>query len=305
MDKSAIIVYKSTIIGARLMKRYEKEISRAINSFMRQFGWTICIHDYSGRISGASEFKSRYHSFATCAHAKKKGFLKECILFDSEAIQSRLFESSNPFFKICHAGIIECVIPIKKSGITSGTMFAGQFRWDSKLPIDDFTTPLKARQIISETLSPELRRRLIPLSPENLNDVIEIVRSIAMRVESIIQSSENDERSSDIKWRIEAFLSSNFLKDPTLKNLAKHIWLSESRTSHILKEHFGKTFPELINHYKITRAKELLEYTNLSIREIASHSGFNDPGYFHRIFTVSEGMTAGEYRYRSERKNSP
>jgi len=305
MDEYAIIIYKSTIITGYFMKDHEKELSCVIAPFMRQFGWTVCIHDYSGKITGSSDFKHRYHSFATCAYVKKRGFLQECISFDSELIQTRLFQSSSPFFKICHAGIIECVVPIKKSGIIMGTMFIGQFRWNSKLPLSDFIDPLQPRKSYPGTLPRKLYEKLIPLSPENLNDVIEISRTIAFRLESIIQSSEEDYGASDIKWRIEGFFSENFLKEPTLNSLARHIWLSESRTSHILKKHFGKTFPELINHYKLGRAKELLEYTNLSIREIACQSGFNDPGYFHRVFKKSENMTASQYRYFSEHKRSP
>lgn len=287
------------------MKKQAKEFSQIIKAFRRQFGWTICIHDYSGKTEGLSEFKDHYHSFATCAYAKKHGCLQQCISFDSEIIQTRLFQASTPFFKLCHAGIIECVVPLKQAGIVTGTMFVGQFRWASKQAVGDFIKPPLMAGKFRVNLTGELRKKLIPIGPDSMPDIIEISKTIASRLETALKNSTKEKvETQDIKWRIEGFLTENFLKETSLSDLAKHIWLSESRTSHILKEHFGKTFPELINHYKLERAKELLEYTSLSVREIACLSGFNDPGYFHRIFSRVEGMTAGNYRASCEERDN-
>ena len=49
---------------------------------------------------------------------------------------------------------------------------------------------------------------------------------------------------------------------------------------------------------KITRAKELLRYSNASIEEIASLCGIDDASYFNKVFKKLEGCTASEYRKR-------
>jgi YesN/AraC family two-component response regulator len=133
-----------------------------------------------------------------------------------------------------------------------------------------------------------------------LNDIKEICKTIACRLESILHQAGQISGDVDVKWRIKEFFSKNFLKAPTLNDLSKYIWLSNSRTSHILKRHFDKTFPELINCYKLDRAKNLLAYTSFSVSEIAWQSGFKDPEYLHRIFKKSEGMTPCEYRHSVE-----
>lgn len=278
------------------MKSSENEFSRVIRPFTRQFGWSICVHDYSGKIAVFSDFESNFHSFPSCAHVKKSGYLPDCLKFDMEKTQGCLLQSSGPFFKICHAGIIECVVPIKIFGSVAGAMFVGQFRWDSKYPMPDFLRANTPYGKASKLLPRGLYEQLIPLSSKKLNDVIEISNTIASRLELILQGSEHDNETTDIKWRIKKFFSENFSKELSLKNLAKHIWLSESRTSHILKKYFGKTFPELINYYKLEHAKSLLRYTGLSIREIAWQSGFKDPGYLHRTFKKYEKQTPCEYR---------
>ena len=41
---------------------------------------------------------------------------------------------------------------------------------------------------------------------------------------------------------------------------------------------------DFINVYRLKKAKELLQSSNLQVSEIAYTTGFNDPKYFSRIF---------------------
>ena len=47
---------------------------------------------------------------------------------------------------------------------------------------------------------------------------------------------------------------------------------------------------------RITRAKSLLRFTDMSIEEVGAASGMSDANYFARSFKKMEGMTPGEYR---------
>ena len=47
---------------------------------------------------------------------------------------------------------------------------------------------------------------------------------------------------------------------------------------------------------KLTIAKQMLYASNESVAAIASELGFDDAGYFMRMFKKHEGITCGEYR---------
>ena len=57
-----------------------------------------------------------------------------------------------------------------------------------------------------------------------------------------------------------------------------------------------KKLPDIINEYRIKRARELLLTTNKSIFEIALDCGFSDAGYFIKIFKSFEKLTPAEFR---------
>jgi len=74
--------------------------------------------------------------------------------------------------------------------------------------------------------------------------------------------------------------------------------LSPSRTSHVLKEEFGKNFNELLNSARIKRACDLLLTTQMSIKRIAALSGFSNEYYFNRVFKQHTKLPPGVFRKR-------
>jgi AraC-like DNA-binding protein len=70
------------------------------------------------------------------------------------------------------------------------------------------------------------------------------------------------------------------------------------------KAHFARTFKRTTGQspvqfmlgIRIDRAKELLDFTDKSIADIAEASGFPDQNYFTRTFKKVTGMTPTRYR---------
>ena len=56
------------------------------------------------------------------------------------------------------------------------------------------------------------------------------------------------------------------------------------------------TFTQYLTGLRISRAKELLETTELRSFRIAEDVGYNDAHYFSYMFKRSTGMTPSEYR---------
>lgn len=85
----------------------------------------------------------------------------------------------------------------------------------------------------------------------------------------------------------------------TIKQLADCAQMSVHSVSQVISRHFGKSFFEFINHYRIEEAKRLLsqpECRDDTILDILLRSGFNSTSTFHRQFTRIVGEPPSEYR---------
>jgi signal transduction histidine kinase/DNA-binding response OmpR family regulator len=79
-------------------------------------------------------------------------------------------------------------------------------------------------------------------------------------------------------------------------DLADKVNLSESQLYRKLKAISGKSTAIFIRTVRLTKSKELLEISNLSISEIAYQVGFNDPAWFSRVFKEEYGISPTEAR---------
>ena len=66
--------------------------------------------------------------------------------------------------------------------------------------------------------------------------------------------------------------------------------------SKIFKEETGENFIEYVTNIRITKAKELLEKSEFSMKEICAEVGYSDPNYFSRTFKKNVGVTPTEYK---------
>ncbi len=63
-----------------------------------------------------------------------------------------------------------------------------------------------------------------------------------------------------------------------------------------MKQYYGCTPLEYLNHYRIEQSKLLLKNSDLPIQRIAGETGFNSSSYFIRMFTQLNGDTPKGYR---------
>lgn len=88
------------------------------------------------------------------------------------------------------------------------------------------------------------------------------------------------------------------LYDPNLsaQNVAEHFFISPCYFSTLFKRNANSSFRENINYERVKKATELLETTNLTVREIAEAVGFTDALYFSKVFKRYRLVSPQEYR---------
>ena len=79
-------------------------------------------------------------------------------------------------------------------------------------------------------------------------------------------------------------------------DLARELNVTEASVSRIINLHYKKSFPQVLNEYRIEDAKRLLLDTDASIAVVAQEVGFNSISSFNRVFKDIEGRSPSSYR---------
>lgn len=103
----------------------------------------------------------------------------------------------------------------------------------------------------------------------------------------------------DIAQRIEGLLALEKIyheANYSRTDLAQELGVSEASVSRVINAHFGKSFPQLLNEFRIEDSKQLLLDTDETIRTIAEEVGFNSLPSFNRCFKEFVGQSPSSYR---------
>ncbi|MCD8380482.1 MAG: AraC family transcriptional regulator [Lachnospiraceae bacterium] len=95
--------------------------------------------------------------------------------------------------------------------------------------------------------------------------------------------------------KVKEYVDLHYAEPLTLESLAGDFYLSKHYLARCFKEQFGTTVNGYIQQVRITRAKELLRFTDASIESIAADCGY-ETNYFGRLFRKTEGTSPGVYR---------
>jgi len=92
------------------------------------------------------------------------------------------------------------------------------------------------------------------------------------------------------------FIETHYGEPLTVDRVAKEVYLSSSRLSHIIKSELGVTLGDYISKVRIEKAEALLKDRELSISQIALEVGFPDQSYFTKVFKKVENCTPKVFR---------
>ncbi|MDD6155656.1 MAG: helix-turn-helix transcriptional regulator [Lachnospiraceae bacterium] len=89
----------------------------------------------------------------------------------------------------------------------------------------------------------------------------------------------------------------------TVRELADYLNLSESYLSKLFHKEMGVSVSSYILDLKIDKAKNLLQYSDYNIIDIANYLSFSSQSHFIQTFQKKTGLTPHKYRTRHFRAN--
>lgn len=124
---------------------------------------------------------------------------------------------------------------------------------------------------------------------------------LLVHIGQILQKlQEFSEQNDNLIRRVYAYIDENYQRDIGIDEIAGSLGVSYSYIRKVFKEATSFTIPDAINKKRISRAKELLRETELSMAEIAAQIGYNTEQSFSRNFRKYENMLPSQFNRRKE-----
>ncbi len=131
-----------------------------------------------------------------------------------------------------------------------------------------------------------------------MNDMDQIKRWFLSKISDSCKNIQNkrEEKSTSTVEQAKNYIREHFDKDISLDDVSRTVNISPYYFSKIFKEETGENFIEYLTNVRIERAKELLNSSEYTMKEICSMCGYSDPNYFSRSFKKNVGVTPTEYK---------
>lgn len=160
------------------------------------------------------------------------------------------------------------------------------------------------RIYMPSVVTDEIRRilsisNITRLSPSHLHKEKEKLACLLSYILLELQNILEFESSNKHIMEIIKYINSNITESISLSEVSKAVNLSKEYTASIFKKETGLTVNKYINERKLVMAKEMIAVGNMSLQEISENIGYENYGYFSRIFKKRFGMPPKEF------KNSP
>lgn len=163
--------------------------------------------------------------------------------------------------------------------------------------------PLQLKRFKMEKQMTDLIRKVIMVNDEKETGYQLRTRILLLElIESLLKEDglqqANMLHSMGMQRELLAYIQQHYTEKITLAMLAQEFHLSEKYISWYFKEHFSISFIQYVSHLRMTKAKELLLGTELSVTEVALSCGYPSVNLFIRGFKEMHGVTPLQYRKR-------
>lgn len=95
---------------------------------------------------------------------------------------------------------------------------------------------------------------------------------------------------------VKEYLDQNYTEKITLDGLAAHFFINKYYLTKVFKEQYGQSITAYLLNIRITKAKQLLRFSEKSVEEIGIEVGLGAAHYFSQTFKSVEGVPPSVYR---------
>lgn len=135
------------------------------------------------------------------------------------------------------------------------------------------------------------------------NGLLRIFLSIIAESSSLQDNSEMDKANNYVKRAIE-FVCSNYCNPIKVTDIADYVCINRSYLYTLFQNEIKMSPQQFLTSFRIAKAGELLQLTDLPIESIAISCGYNDPFVFTKAFRQTKGISPSKYRKEMKESGS-
>lgn len=140
----------------------------------------------------------------------------------------------------------------------------------------------------------------VAASSDYMRDMV-INKFLATLLVEIMRESWHPEEKQHVSKRasvleVREWIDQNYASQISLDDLAEKFFINKYYLSKIFKSQMGMTISSYIKIVRITKAKQLLRFTNQTLDEIGEAVGITPARYFSEVFSSVEGVSPNTYR---------
>ncbi len=269
-----------------------KKLEKSMEDFYHATEMNISIFYEDFSLFGCVKNNNEY-----CGLVQSSGKgLRRC-LDSSKALMEKCRDSQRSEYMICHAGLVEIVIPMIYEKNIVGYMMLGHVKErESNADIEEALSSLPVNIEIAKNIYISLPS----FDKQKINGIIDIAE---MFVKFIIYDNMLRLKKSYFD-EVKRYVYDNVGTKLTAGKIAAGIHISKSTLYSTIREATGLSVNEYVTNIRVNRAKDLLSESEISVNDISNMLGFANISYFVSFFKKHIGLTPLAFRKMfSEVKN--
>ena len=125
----------------------------------------------------------------------------------------------------------------------------------------------------------------------NAEDTLKITKDFIEQL-----TSQDDENMHELISAAKRYINDNLSGNLSVSSIAESLYITPNYFSRLFKKETGEGCNDYIIRKRMSKAKSLLETTNIKTGKIAIMVGYCDINYFSLAFKKNTGMSPTEYR---------
>ena len=129
-----------------------------------------------------------------------------------------------------------------------------------------------------------------------INEGLNVLLTLLMEQSWYPEENQETPRKKNVIFSVKEYLDQHLQEKITLDSLASGFYINKFYLAKAFKQYYGMTINAYLLQIRITRAKQMLRFSEKSMKEIGLECGLGEPHYFSARFREVEGVPPSQYR---------
>lgn len=249
----------------------------------------------------SNEFDLSSRHYCRCIH--RAAHKPECENTDA-FYKRKAKEERRPLKYTCHAGLVEVVCPVEIDHKVIGYIQCGKFvdkehKFSSAARVKETAKKynLNERELLS------LYKELPVVSLKKLNSTLYLLENFIkpLIVKQIVEEKTATDEKNELLISLKNYVFEHISEPITVEDICKHLFIGKRKLYAIIKSDSDHSIKSFISDVKLTKAQQLLSYTEMPLSQVAEAVGFCDYNYFSRYFKQKTGLSPLTFRSQANK----